>query len=592
MTNILEMIKNKPQYKKLSDYPMFKLLEVSEYGYILLKNMLNTYLDSYSKAFYIGDVINDAYRDELFLHYMNENSMPVNSNLDFLPAVVELEKLGYIQYDDFFNIDDMSLISLISYQIILKDEFLDILEKGKIEVKKFNDYSPYKEHKSYLSDMSEYILMKYELRNFEFRNSITSPIYKALKKSVKSKTSQIKKRIKETKIELPIEDFLSSKDFNEKQEDIIKMLYFDYLKSDNEGEYSQEDNILKFYYNWDDIKHGFDRDKVFDIKDDIIFYDLGFNQMAFKQSFVYYLEDDIIFKMTSKEELKDNKTERLVEYINKNDSTFFEIVEPKKGLKDIVLSDKIKDNIINVLLRQLDPKVSKLLKDWKIKDNDSINALILFSGKPGTGKTATSMAIGKELKRPIVSFDCSKILDMYVGESEKNVRKIFDTYNTIKKDLEIEPVLLLNEADQFLSKRLANPTGGADNMHNSMQNIFLEQMERFKGILIATTNLVENMDKAFSRRFNYKMEFQLPNQKERESIWKIYTKYLPISKSFNYKEITKYEISGGQIELIVKNTAYKNAINNKKSFTEKDFLAQIEMELGNDFNRDKKMGFL
>ena len=92
-------------------------------------------------------------------------------------------------------------------------------------------------------------------------------------------------------------------------------------------------------------------------------------------------------------------------------------------------------------------------------------------------------------------------------------RNIFDKYNEIKEQTKTEPILLLNEADQFLSSRSSGTGSSADKMHNQMQNIFLEQIERFDGILIATTNLLENLDKAFSRRFNYKIEFVKPNHR-------------------------------------------------------------------------------
>ncbi len=115
---------------------------------------------------------------------------------------------------------------------------------------------------------------------------------------------------------------------------------------------------------------------------------------------------------------------------------------------------------------------------------------------------------------------------MYIGESEKNVRNIFDKYNEIKEQTKTEPILLLNEADQFLSSRSSGTGSSADKMHNQMQNIFLEQIERFDGILIATTNLLENLDKAFSRRFNYKIEFVKPNHEQRVELWK---KLIPCS---------------------------------------------------------------
>jgi len=129
-------------------------------------------------------------------------------------------------------------------------------------------------------------------------------------------------------------------------------------------------------------------------------------------------------------------------------------------------------------------------------------------------------------------------------------------------------------------------------MHNQMQNIFLEQIEKFEGILIATTNLLDNIDKAFSRRFNYKIEFKKPNKKERKRLWHF---MLPENADYNEKfsveELSKYELTGGQINLIIRNTAYKVAIREESLFSVQDFVEEIEKEIGSSFDGDKSMGF-
>jgi SpoVK/Ycf46/Vps4 family AAA+-type ATPase len=125
-----------------------------------------------------------------------------------------------------------------------------------------------------------------------------------------------------------------------------------------------------------------------------------------------------------------------------------------------------------------------------------------------------------------------------------------------------------------------------------MQNIFLEQIEKFEGILIATTNLLDNIDKAFSRRFNYKIEFKKPNRSERKRLW-----HLMLPENADYEEgfmvddLSRYELTGGQINLIIKNTAYKVAIRDESIFTIKDFLEEIEKELGSSFDKNISMGF-
>jgi SpoVK/Ycf46/Vps4 family AAA+-type ATPase len=205
----------------------------------------------------------------------------------------------------------------------------------------------------------------------------------------------------------------------------------------------------------------------------------------------------------------------------------------------------------------------------------------------------TAYSLAKSLKRQVLAFDCSKILSMYVGESEKNVRKIFDTFYELSEKTKTEPILLLNEADQFLGARSSGNITGSDQMHNQMQNIFLEQIENFRGMLIATTNLLENIDKAFSRRFNYKIEFKKPDKKQRELLWKMMLpEDAPYEENFDYKELSSYSLTGGQINLIVKNTAYKVAVREKPVFTIGDFIDEINREKDANFDSEKSMGFL
>ena len=182
---------------------------------------------------------------------------------------------------------------------------------------------------------------------------------------------------------------------------------------------------------------------------------------------------------------------------------------------------------------------------------------------------------------------------MYVGESEKNVRKIFDTFYELSEKTKSDPILLLNEADQFLGARSSGNITGSDQMHNQMQNIFLEQIENFRGMLIATTNLLENIDKAFSRRFNYKIEFKKPNRAQRGQLWKLMLpENAPYEEDFNIEELATYSLTGGQINLIIKNTAYKVAVKKEALFTLHDFKEEILREKDANFDGEKSMGFL
>lgn len=149
---------------------------------------------------------------------------------------------------------------------------------------------------------------------------------------------------------------------------------------------------------------------------------------------------------------------------------------------------------------------------------------------------------------------------------------------------------MLNEADQFLSSRSVDASSGADKMYNQMQNIFLEQIEKFDGLLIATTNLLETIDPAFSRRFDYKIAFEKPDLKQRLELWKTYQSLLLMKRDLILKKLATYPLSGGQICLIVKNTALKVAIKPKPIFCFEDFKLAIDREAKGAFGDVKSVG--
>ena len=179
----------------------------------------------------------------------------------------------------------------------------------------------------------------------------------------------------------------------------------------------------------------------------------------------------------------------------------------------------------------------------------------LFYGLPGTGKTETVLQLARKTWRDIMQVDMSQMRDKYVGESEKNVNQIFTRYRRLCHDSALTPILLLNEADALLSVRLTKVEHSVDQMANTMQNILLQEMENFDGILIATTNLTQNLDRAFDRRFLYKVEFLKPTPEESRHIWQA---MLPeISEEDAWMLAKQYAFSGGQIE----NIARKQIVN-------------------------------
>ena len=185
----------------------------------------------------------------------------------------------------------------------------------------------------------------------------------------------------------------------------------------------------------------------------------------------------------------------------------------------------------------------------------------LFYGAPGTGKTETVLQLARKTGRDIMLVNISQIKSCWVGESEKNIKGLFDNYRELVKKSAVTPILLFNEADAIINKRMEGAQSAVNKMENSMQNIILQEMENLDGILIATTNLAGNMDKAFERRFLYKIKFEKPTLEARMSIW--HTMMPSLEENVTRALATKYDFSGGQIENIARHYTIGNILHGK-----------------------------
>ena len=172
----------------------------------------------------------------------------------------------------------------------------------------------------------------------------------------------------------------------------------------------------------------------------------------------------------------------------------------------------------------------------------------LFYGSPGTGKTETVMQIARRTGRDLMQVDIAGLRDKFVGESEKNIKEVFARYRELCKQSEVMPILFFNEADAIINRRTENIEHSVDKMDNAMQNIILQEIEDLDGILIATTNLTSNLDRAFERRFIYKVEFHKPDTEVKARIWSSMMK--DISADDARQLAAHYDFSGGQIENI------------------------------------------
>src|SRR6185369_7452144 len=194
--------------------------------------------------------------------------------------------------------------------------------------------------------------------------------------------------------------------------------------------------------------------------------------------------------------------------------TLFDIEEPKVNKDSLQLPTPVMEAIRSLIFSE-SQKGRQIRESWQLSLpaawGSPTGSTVLLYGPPGTGKTLTAQYLASELKLPLLKIDASRVLSCWIGESEQQVRRIFDDYSNLQKELGSAPVLLLNEADQLLGARDVG-TNAVDRMNNNMQNLFLEGLERFSGILVATTNRRDLLDEAFSRRFTYKLELPPPDK--------------------------------------------------------------------------------
>lgn len=546
--------------------PIYNNLNVDENELKILKRLLEEYIDGNE----------DVKVRKLLKEVFNKKGLDAIEYVEYIKNLIDE---GWVVISSFsYKNDDLTTLEILNSSVSLSIAFLKLIEKGNLDLV-IPENKPYNDHLEYLQDQFLRIELYEKLSNIR-----TKQTSKRIKSKIKLIENVIKERIKKTKIELPVQNFIEENEFNEKEELLFLALLKEEYTSSNEN--AREQHYLLNLISNDEIEKIKNRNLLDDnsklINEGIFEYDELFNGIG-GYSKIFFINEDIL------KELIHPKRKHQLEHIVKE--TIFDYIEPNKSLEDVVLPSKTKE-LIKRVLKQVDKRVLKLLKEWGIKSNEDINSKILFYGHPGTGKTLTAIAIANELNRPILSLDSSKVLSMYVGESEKNVRKIFDDYYYICDKLKTKPVLLLNEADQFLSTRTTSTFSSADKMHNQMQNIFLEQIEKFDGILIATTNLLETFDKAFSRRFDYKIFFDKPSIKERKKLWQMKLPKNALYEEFDLNELIRYELTGAQIEVVIKNTALKVAMKKNPVFTNKDFIEEIKKELNSGFDNEKELGFI
>ncbi|EAI1330136.1 ATP-binding protein [Campylobacter jejuni] len=570
----MEKLKNFLILKNIEDTQIYKELKCAKNEALILRELCRNYVVSISSinAF---TLLSTIFGNDKYLY------------LDALEDLKKLIERGFVnQNSSFFkslenNKTQTLTLALLQSELSLSEYFLEFLEaKPRLNFEKQEAYADYLE---YLKDEFARIQL-YERLSFIQKSAYNSEI----KNQIKLYEKHIKERLKKSKFYNVLADIFKEYNLEHKEQIIFLALLKEEYALSNESSISREMNSLLSLISENDLERHKNKKLLQENAPllNLIEYDEYLNAFG-DISKSFFIIDEILQRIINFEPKQSKKIK--IESVLK-DQDIFELIEPSADINDIIMPENTKELLENIL-KQQDKKVLERLHSWGIKSNKNIEAKIIFYGPAGTGKTMSALAMAKSMKKPVLSFDCSKILSKWVGESEQNVRKIFDTYKNIVQTCKQSPILLLNEADQFLSTRV-DGSSGSDKMHNQMQNIFLEQIERFSGVIIATTNFLESLDSAFSRRFDYKIEFKKPDFKDRLKIWE---KFLPkkalFEKDFNINILSNYELSGAQILMVVKNTALKVAVSQDGVFKMQDFIESIQKELNSSFDKSKIVGF-
>ena len=254
-----------------------------------------------------------------------------------------------------------------------------------------------------------------------------------------------------------------------------------------------------------------------------------------------------------------------VELTDKGKKLFLEqdfvLFESKGGHdKRLISPDKIPDRQLffsKELSKDLDFLKETLMEDnfvglqERLKERNLPSGVnVLMYGLPGTGKTASAEMIAKSTGRSVYHVDIAASKSCWFGQSEKLFKKIFTDYRRMCETEERKPILLFNEADALFSKRRDVNSGNCAQTENALQNILLEEMEKMEGILIATTNLSDNLDSAFDRRFLFKIKYGQPDKEAKTAIWKSKLEWLTDDEC--RKLAANYDLSGGEIDNIVR----------------------------------------
>ena len=361
------------------------------------------------------------------------------------------------------------------------------------------------------------------------------------------------------------------------REDAFLLLFFCHLCVNN------DDNDICF----SDIDDIFDRQSDFNrVKGELR---AGEHTLLKEKLLEYRCEDGIAstnhFKLT-----EETKRDLLAELkMNTHEERLADVLQPKDLTEKKMYYSKDIEQQVTELATFLQPEKYHQIQERMKARGFRYGFACLFYGGPGTGKTETVYQLARQTGRSIMMVDVPQIKSKWVGDSEKNIKALFDKYRELVKRSEMAPILLFNEADAIIGVRKNGAQNAVDKMENSIQNIILQEMETLDGIMIATTNLEQNLDTAFERRFLYKLKFEKPDAKVRQHIWQ---QMIPELSASDAETLANgYDFSGGQIENIARKLSINVILHGNEAMNLSNITFYCNSERLSNSSNTKRIGF-
>lgn len=266
-----------------------------------------------------------------------------------------------------------------------------------------------------------------------------------------------------------------------------------------------------------------------------------------------------------------NKKNKNIQNSKVEEVNTFELTDAKYTINDVIANSKTLIEIQSLI--SLKKNHARVFGEMGLSETHkySNKFIVNFYGEPGTGKTITAHAIAKEFGKRLLIIDYSEIESKYVGETPKNIKKVFD----FAKDNDC--MIFFDEADAILSKRVTNMQSANDTSVNQTRSVMLNILNDFEGDLIFATNFITNYDSAFMRRISKHVRFDLPDEKSRKLLIEKYTPKKHIGNFAISDLVTASEgLSAADIEKSILLAAFQASHHDRLNILHDDVVDQMK----------------